>query len=81
MREATGELNTTVIVVILVAAIVAFFFGTIWPNVIKKNIEDDSNCQDAYCKCASANCTTEESTGLIECTLRNGRTIECPFKG
>ena len=33
MKEATGELNTTVIVVIIVAMLVAFFYTGVWPAI------------------------------------------------
>ena len=33
MKEATGELNTTVIVVIIVSMLVDFFYFTIWPAI------------------------------------------------
>ena len=38
MKEATGELNMTVITVVAIAAIAAFFYAFVWPAV-KKNIE------------------------------------------
>lgn len=33
MKEATGELNMTVVTIIAIAAIVAFFMAVIWPNI------------------------------------------------
>ena len=46
MKEATGELNTTVIVVIIVAMLVAFFYFTIWP-ALKNNMNQNSACAKA----------------------------------
>ena len=37
MKEATGELNMTVITVIAIAAIGGLFYGFVWP-MIQKNI-------------------------------------------
>ena len=33
MKEATGELNMTLIVVVIVALLSFFFFSVIWPNI------------------------------------------------
>lgn len=43
MKEATGELNMTVIVVVAIAAVAAFFYAFIWPT-IKKNIQAQTIC-------------------------------------
>ena len=40
MKEATGELNMTVITVVAIAAVAAFFYAFVWPaiqNSIKNN--------------------------------------------
>ena len=33
MKEASGELNMTVVTIIAIAAIAAFFTADIWPNI------------------------------------------------
>ena len=33
MKEASGELNMTVVTIIAIAAIAAFFTAVIWPNL------------------------------------------------
>ncbi len=33
MKEATGELNMTVVTIIAIAAIAGFFTVVIWPNI------------------------------------------------
>ena len=33
MKEASGELNMTVVTIIAIAAIAAFFTAVIWPNI------------------------------------------------
>ncbi len=35
MKEASGELNMTVVTIIAIAAIAAFFTTVIWPNITK----------------------------------------------
>ena len=33
MKEATGELNMTVVTVVAIAAVAAFFYAFIWPGI------------------------------------------------
>ena len=33
MKEATGELNMTVITVVAIAAVAAFFYAFLWPTI------------------------------------------------
>ena len=33
MKEATGELNMTVITVVAIAAVAAFFYAFVWPQI------------------------------------------------
>ena len=47
MKEATGELNITVITVVAIAAIAAFFYAFIWPT-IKNNMNRETLCSAAY---------------------------------
>lgn len=42
MKEASGELNMTVITIIAIAAIAAFFSMFLWPN-IRNSINDQWN--------------------------------------
>ena len=49
MKEASGELNLTVVVVMAVAALMAFFYTLIWPT-IKNNMTANTKCQAAVCK-------------------------------
>lgn len=39
MKEATGELNMTVVTIVLIGVIAAFF-AIFWPTVIQPAIED-----------------------------------------
>lgn len=63
MKEATGELNMTLVTVIAISAIAAVFTLWVWPNV-KANIKRNTYCSGAYnCgKCGDA------GDGLMECS-------------
>ena len=94
MKEATGELNMTVVTVVAIAAVAAFFYAFIWPG-IKTTIQSQSICangpnytvgtsgQADYVSCGSTN----NATGKYTCTYtedKNGtlspKTIECKSK-
>lgn len=79
MKEATGELNATVIVVIVVAALVAFFYTTIWP-AIRNNMNANTMCSKAICLEENKN-----ADGTVECyVMENGHksdTFTCAWKG
>ena len=84
MKEATGELNTTLIVVTAVGALAAFFFGVLWPN-LKNNYDSNTKCDAAVC--GYKDCENVEPTevgpngdGSIRCCY-NKTTITCPYKG
>lgn len=84
MKEATGELNMSVIVVILVAILSTFFFSVLWPR-IRTNFKHNSRCDDAICTCppgslVNGKCEVEE--GMVECHFKDSdATIMCPWKG
>lgn len=63
MKEATGELNMTVVTVVAIAAIGAFFYAFVWP-AIKANINRTT-------KCANAICPSSCVTGACSCTYIN----------
>ncbi len=79
MKEATGELNSTLIVVIAIAALAALFFTILWP-MIKGNLKDEANCRKAFCDKGvikgqnGVMCKWTNSDG-------NQKTIICPYKG
>lgn len=80
MKEATGELNMTVITVVAIAAIAAFFYAFIWP-AIKNNLAQNTYCSTANC----SGCTTD-SSGKRTCTTctyiddkGSEKTIKCTF--
>lgn len=57
MKEATGELNMTVVTVVAIAAIAAFFYAFVWP-AIKNSINSSTKCSDAICPKSCADNTT-----------------------
>ena len=79
MKEATGELNTTVVTVILVASIASFFYFTIWP-MLQNNLNQNVGCSKAICLKEN-----RHEDGTVDCTIydTNGSksTIRCPWKG
>ena len=46
MKDATGELNMTVVTVVAIAAIATFFYVIIWPG-IKASIQASTYCSSA----------------------------------
>lgn len=79
MKEATGELNSTVVVVAAVSLLAAFFFTVLWPS-IKNNMNQNTKCSKAWCdKCNDSNgCST------VTCHYMDGNTqkdITCVWKG
>lgn len=78
MKEATGELNGTVIVFIAVAALTAFFFMVLWP-MVKEGLISDANCASAICAAGY-----NPSTGKSPCYNpedSNREIFECPYRG
>jgi hypothetical protein len=81
MKEATGELNMTVVTVVAIAAVAAFFYAFVWP-AIKNSIKQNTYCADAVCgECTEANgkrtctnCTYTDEDG----TQKND--LKCTFK-
>ncbi len=89
MKEATGELNMTVIVVISVGILSAFFFSFIWP-MINSNFQATAQCNKAVCDCSeSGRSWAKSKTGnknFCKCAqtkekLGSSETFTCPFKG
>ena len=69
MKEATGELNMTLITVVAIAAVAAIFYTVVWP-IIKENISNSAKCPNAVC-------TGQCIGGRQTCTYQ-GETISCP---
>lgn len=79
MKEATGELNMTVVVVIAVGVLAAFFYTSIWP-MIKNTYVATSKCSDAVCDPKTLN------DGMVTCKyykdgVQQGNSFKCVWKG
>ena len=75
MKEATGELNMTVVTVVAIAAVGAFFYAFVWPG-IRESIRRNTNCANAICTCTAGAAT-------CNCTYVDGnttKTVTCPNK-
>ena len=80
MKEATGELNMTVVTVVAIAAIAEFFYAFVWPS-IKTSITNGT-------KCSSAICPSDCTTGVCDCTYygtddagnQTSETIKCKIE-
>jgi len=64
LKEATGELNMTVVTVVAIAAILAFFYLVIWP-VIQSGMALSSACSAAG---GAAYTQTLDDGATITCT-------------
>lgn len=91
MREATGELNLTVVVVILVAALAALFGFFVFP-MMRQNQVNSADCAGAVCTCINPGCQQEKENGYYDvgqCRKRKKSAgndnvninVKCPFKG
>ena len=75
MKEATGELNMSLVVISSVAILSAFFFTVLWP-LIDKGQEAQANCSKAICE------KNADSNGMVECHLKGETdTFKCKYKG
>ena len=69
MKEATGELNMTVITVVAIAAVGAFFYAFIWPS-IKNTISGQSVCSNGQ----NYTVGKKGEAGYVNCgTPKNGQ--------
>jgi len=78
MKEATGELNMTVVIVTLVGVLSAFFFTVLWP-MLENNFNSETNCAKAICApCSDGTNTCEVRTCHVS---GESETFECVNKG
>lgn len=82
MREATGELNMTVVVVLAVAGLVAFFSMVIFP-MFTKSTTRQQNCSNAVCEKPGEG--TKCTGSYVEChdpgEKDSSKNYCCPYKG
>jgi len=75
MKEATGELNMTVITIVAIAAIAAFFYAFVWPR-LKASITNSQNCANAICSCSTGQTcqcdyiTSAGTASKVTCTVK-----------
>lgn len=72
MKEATGELNMTVVTVVAIAAVAAFFYAFVWPSIKSSMALNTCNnsCPDGKAESVDVDAGT--------CTCANGETIDLP---
>lgn len=83
MKEATGELNATVIIFSAVALLTVVFFMVVWP-LVKDGFYESASCANAVCD--NGFITSGEDKGKVYCIspTDDGATPEvftCPFRG
>ena len=69
MKEATGELNMTVVTIVAIAALLAFFYFLIWPN-LKIGMALSSACSAA--NGAYYKTTADDDSWTITCDDAGG---------
>lgn len=79
MKEATGELNATIIVVLAVGVLIAFFYYTLWP-ILRVNLNKNSQCSKAICEPCKE---TGKKCKYVTCHLsgKESQTFKCVYKG
>ena len=89
MKEATGELNMTVVTVVAIAAIAAFFYTFVWPGIkdsIKKNTCEaqcstgDSSCVNTCMNKDNTNTNTNTNSNSKSNANTNTNTTHCTLK-
>ena len=78
MRQAVGELNSSIIVVIIVGLLIALFYGLVWPT-IKDGLKSNSRCADAVCDVG-----IKEGKVGVECYsphVKDKEYFYCPYRG
>lgn len=86
MKEATGELNMTVVTIVAIAALMAFFYLIIWPN-LKSSMALNTACNSAGSTMSTTQTTLYESgtantEGYVKCTgiYASGKsTVTCQY--
>ena len=65
MKEATGELNMTVVTIVAIAALVAFFYFAIWPT-LQSGMTLNSACNSSHAGQSYYKTILDDGT-VIEC--------------
>ncbi len=80
MKEATGELNATVIIFTAVALLAVVFFTVVWP-MVKEGFYNSSSCSNAVCD--NGYILSGSDKGKAYCHTPNDTSdiFTCPFRG
>lgn len=73
MKEATGELNITVITVVAIAAIAAIFYAFVWPSIQKQLIGKNA--------CSASGGLSYNDSGTNYSTDCDGGSCTVTYKG
>ena len=76
MKEATGELNMTVVTIVAISALVAFFYLIIWPT-IQTNMALTTACNAAGYSTYQSSGTNSGKTYSISCNAGVCTYTEC----
>ena len=79
MKEATGELNMTVVTVVAIVAVGAFFYAFIWPS-IRGNLMAQTHCSAAV-QCTGNDLTKQTCHYYDEDGKISQETIQCDLSG
>ena len=79
MKEATGELNMTVITVVAIAAVAAFFYAFVWPGIKQSIGRNTCNNLCPGGEATAYTAPTDDSDG--SCTCADGTTVGIPAEG
>lgn len=77
MKEATGELNMTVITVIAIAAVAALFYAFVWPMIQRTIVQQTCNTYGPGYTAEPVDCTTasdKTSCWVCKCDPAKGCT-------
>ena len=78
MKEATGELNMTVVTVVAIAAVGAFFYAFIWPNIKLGLMKNTCN---NVCPGGVAESVSKDSADTYTCNCSDGTTMSVDKDG
>ena len=84
MKEATGELNMTVITVVAIAAIAGLFYAFVWPMIQQSIVQNTCNTMGSNWKAEKAeNGATSDGCTSAKSDNSGGTTWQCcpPGKG
>lgn len=77
MKEATGELNMTVITVIAIAAVAALFYTFVWPMIQKQIATNTCKTYGEYYVAEKADAVEGTKTNKWNCVCGEGAPAGC----